>query len=143
MDAKTGVTAKLAIGNFATWSDQLKAYLMSKNIYQYVVGRKATQGLMYESAANDCASMTTKERACLDKEQAKDKIKQLMFLGGEDQQAKGILLASITPEILHSLRTIRTNDGKKVLNTQNCEAVYDALKKYVILVEQSMILVRK
>ena len=113
-----------------TWSDQLKAYLMSKNLYKYVVGRKATQDSMYEYAADDGASMTDEKKEFLAKEQAKDKMKQLMFLGGEDQQAKGILLASMTPEILHSLHTILTNDGKKVLDTQTCKAVYDALKKY-------------
>ena len=53
MDAKTGITAKLAIGNFATWSDQLKAYLMSKNFKKYVAGRKETMATMYEYAADD------------------------------------------------------------------------------------------
>ena len=48
MDANTGITAKLAIGNFATCSAQLKAYLMSKNIYKYVAGPKVNREAMYE-----------------------------------------------------------------------------------------------
>ena len=37
MDVKTGITAKLAISNFASWSDQLKAHLMSKNLHEYIM----------------------------------------------------------------------------------------------------------
>ena len=69
--------------------------------------------------------------------------KQLTFLGGEDLQAKGILLAPVTPEILHTLQTMLTNDGGKVLDKQNCKDVYDALKKHVLSVEEPMVLVRK
>ena len=81
---------------------------------------------MYTHAANDGATMTVEEREFLNKEQAKDKMKQLMFLVGEDQQAKGILLASITPEILHSVQTVLDSDGKKLLDTQSVRPFEEA-----------------
>ena len=142
MDAKTGITAKLAIGNFAAWSDQLKAYLMSKNLYKYVVGAEETKLNTYEYTAPD-STMTTTEREYLLSEQAKDRVKLQMFMGSDDQQAKGILLASISPEMVRSLIEVLKMDDTKVIATQTCKAVYDALKTYALSVEKPMVLVRK
>ena len=58
MDAKTEIQAKLTIDNFETWSDHLKAYLISKSLYKYEAGAKSTQDAMYEFAAEDGVTMT-------------------------------------------------------------------------------------
>ena len=52
--------------------------------------------------------MTNEDKKYLREAQEKDRRKQLMFLGGEDQQAKGILLASVTAEILHTFDVVST-----------------------------------
>ena len=62
MDAKTGIAAKLTIGNFAACSDQMKAYLMLKNLCKYIASPKANNDAMYEYAAANGANMTAGKR---------------------------------------------------------------------------------
>ena len=70
MDAETGITAKQVIVNFAVWSDQLKAYLMSKNLYKYVVEAEETKLSTYEYRVPDSATTDSLEKEYLLNEQA-------------------------------------------------------------------------
>ena len=37
-DAKTGITAKMVVGNFVQRAEQLRSYMSAKGLYKYIVG---------------------------------------------------------------------------------------------------------
>ena len=63
-------------------------------------------------------------------------------MASDDWQDKGILLASISQEMLTGDAEVLKMDDKKVIATETCKFVYDALKTSALLVEKLMVLVR-
>ena len=64
-------------------------------------------------------------------------------MGSEDKQEKGILLASISREMLRCLIEVLKMNGKKVIASRICTSLYDTLKTDAFRAENPMVLVRK
>ena len=147
MDPRSGITAKLTVDNWSTWSKQFSAHLMSKGLYKYIadvdslvaskefaiIGTTASEAASSETVLS-LSTAQLKESAAI---REKDLIKLLTFVDSEDVQAKGTLLQYLSTERF-SFAT-----SSLPLGTSTTKQLYDALKTYAEETENPKVQIRQ
>ena len=139
MDPRSGITSKLTVENWSTWSNQFSAHLMAKGLYQHIASEDAlvipSKHAVLATAASDRLTMAQQLEGDLLRE--KDRMKWSTFIDSKKCQPKETLLQNLSEERFSYV----TSDV--MIGTTTTKQLYDKLKKYATESENPKVQIRQ